>query len=205
MSGGSTVREDGSAVSRVDVLLHKVESLLNLIGGLVILGVMLLSVANIVGRTVFNMPVPGYIDWMMQLVPVMAFMGLAYVQRLGGHIRMDLVVGALKGRVLWAAEFAGVLIMFLVSLALVFGTWDHAARSIRNGDSTTDIHLPTAPIKALVTVMLTLFALRCALQLWAYWRALRSGAEVPAAVPMIETAEAQARAEAETVSDAERA
>ncbi|MEO1686875.1 MAG: TRAP transporter small permease, partial [Pseudomonadota bacterium] len=102
MSGGSTVREDGSAVSRVDVLLHKVESLLNLIGGLVILGVMLLSVANIVGRTVFNMPVPGYIDWMMQLVPVMAFMGLAYVQRLGGHIRMDLVVGALKGRVLWS-------------------------------------------------------------------------------------------------------
>lgn len=195
-----SVREDGSAVSTVDRLLFKVESLFNLMGGLVILGVMLMSVANILGRKLFDMPVPGYIDWMMQMVPAMAFLGIAYTQRLGGHIRMDILVGRLRGRALWIAEFAGVLLMLLLSLALVYGTWDHASRAIMLGDSTVDINLPTWPAKLLVTIMLGTFALRCMLQLWAYALAIRSGALDPVAVPLIEDAATQAMNEAETVS-----
>lgn len=199
MSSGP-VREDGSAVSRADRALFRVESALTLVSGLFIMAVMLLSVANILGRKLFNLPVDGYIDWMIQAVPVMAFLGLSYVQRLGGHIRMDIVVRALKGRALWVAEFVGVLVMFLISLALIYGTWNHASRAFRLGDSTTDINLPIWPVKAMVTLMLILFAVRCALQLWAYARAIRSGEEAPAAVPLIEDAAAQARHEAETVS-----
>lgn len=201
-----SVREDGSAVSIADRLLFKVETALNLLGGLAILGVMLMSVANILGRKLFDMPVPGYIDWMMQMVPAMAFLGLAYTQRLGGHIRMDILVGRLRGRALWIAEFTGVLLMLLLSLALTYGTWDHAARAINmnaplwSNDSTTDINLPTWPVKAMVSVMLLMFALRCVLQLWAYAIAIRSGSEEPTAVPLIEDAATQAMNEAETVS-----
>lgn len=195
-----SVKEDGSAVSIADRLLFKVEGLFNLAGGLCILGVMLMSVANILGRKLFNMPVPGYIDWMMQLVPAMAFLGIAYAQRLGGHIRMDIVVGRLKGRALWIAEFFGVLLMLLLSLALIYGTWDHAYRAITLGDSTVDINLPTWPAKVLVSVMLGMFALRCVLQLWAYSLAVLGGDEEPIAVPLIEDAATQAKKEAETVS-----
>ena len=199
MSSGA-VREDGSAVSRADRALFRVESALTLASGLFIMGVMLLSVANILGRKLFNLPVDGYIDWMIQAVPMMAFLGISYVQRLGGHIRMDIVVGALKGRALWIAEFVGVLVMFLIALALIYGTWNHASRAFRLGDSTTDINLPIWPVKAMVTLMLILFAVRCALQLWAYARAIRTGEDEPVAVPLIEDAAAQARHEAETVS-----
>ena len=199
----SSVREDGSAVSLADRTLHHVETWLNLLGGLAILGVMLMSVANILGRKLFDLPVSGYIDWMSQMVPAMAFLGLAYTQRLGGHIRMDILVGRLKGRALWIAEFTGTLLMLLISAALVYGTWDHAARAIKLGDSTTDIHLPTWPAKALVTAMLILFCVRCLLQLWAYIRAIGSGEETPVAVPMIEDAATQAAHEAETVSGLE--
>ena len=31
-------------------------------------------------------------------------MGLAFTQRDGGHIRMDIVIGKLRGRALWFAE-----------------------------------------------------------------------------------------------------
>lgn len=196
----SSVREDGTAVSVADRALHRVETWLNLLGGLTILGVMLMSVANILGRKLFDLPVSGYIDWMTQLVPAMAFLGLAYTQRLGGHIRMDILVGRLNGRALWGAEFLGTLLMLLTAAALVYGTWDHAARAIKLGDSTTDIHLPTWPAKALVTAMLALFCIRCILQLWAYLGAVRSGDPAPVAVPMIEDAATQAQHEAETVS-----
>lgn len=196
----SSVREDGSAASIADRALHLVEKLLALLGGICILGVMLMSVANILGRKLFDMPVPGYIDWMMQLVPAMAFLGLAYAQRQGAHIRMDILVGRLHGRALWIAEFAGVLLMLLVAGALVYGTWDHAARAFNLGDSTTDINLQTWPVKALVSAMLALFCVRCALQLWAYGRAIVTGEAEPVAIPLIEDAATQAKNEAETVS-----
>jgi C4-dicarboxylate transporter DctQ subunit len=43
-----------------------------------------------------------------------AFFGLAYCQREGGHIRMDIVVMRLKGRLLWAFEFLSILFMLIV-------------------------------------------------------------------------------------------
>ena len=101
MSGSSTVLEDNSLLSRLDRLFFKLESLLNLIGGLVIFLIVLLAVANILGRKLFDTPVSGYIDWTEQAMAFFAFFGIAYCQRLGGHIRMDIFVGSMRGRALW--------------------------------------------------------------------------------------------------------
>ena len=87
------IREDNSALSRADQLLFKLESAMTLAGGLIILGAMILSVVNILGRKFLNWPVPGYVAIMSQIMPVMAFMGIAYCQRVGAHIRMDILVG----------------------------------------------------------------------------------------------------------------
>lgn len=200
------VHEDDSTVSRADRAVYKVESFLNLLAGLVALGVMLLAVANIVGRYFFDAPVPGYIDWTEQAVPAIAILGLVYCQRDGGHIRMDMLVGNLKGRILWFAELLGVILMLLVTLGLVYGTWNHFGRSFDFGspmwsrDSSVDINLPIWPAKLLFPVLFSLLAVRLVLQIWAYWIAFRSGAENPVAVPIPEDAATQALNEAETVS-----
>ncbi len=195
-----SVREDDSLLSLADRTLFRVESWLNLAGGLLILGIMLLSVVNILGRKLFNIPVDGYIDWMMQAVPLMAVLGISYCQRLGGHIRMDFAVGKLNGRTLWAFEFAGTLLMLVITAALIYGTWDHAERSIRLGDSTVDINLPTWPSKIGFPIMFCLLALRLTIQLVAYWKAMTRGEVTPIAVPMIEDPTTQAMHEAEAVS-----
>lgn len=202
MSSGN-VREDASAVSRADRALFKLESGLNLAAGLVILAVMLLSVANILLRKFFNWPVPGYIDWMISAVPLMAFLGISFTQRLGGHIRMDLLVSKLKGRALWVAELVGVLGILLITLVLIYGSWDHAMRALNFGDSTGDIRLPTWPVKIVVPICLALLSVRLIMQMWAYGRAIRTGEDEPVAVPMIEDAASQAAHEAETVSGLE--
>ena len=199
MSSGN-VREDGSALSRADKALFRFEGWLNLAAGLVILIVMLLSVANILGRKLLNWPIPGFIDWMITAVPVMAFLGLAYCQRLGGHIRMDILIGKLRGRPLWIAEFASVLLMIVIAAALIYGSWDHAVRALMIGDSTGDIRLPTWPVKMVVPLALGLLVVRLILQAAAYWRAVRDNATQPVAVPLIEDAATQAAHEAETVS-----
>jgi len=199
MSSG-TVREDGSLASRVDRALFYVESKLTLVGGIVILLAMLFSVANILGRKLFNLPIPGYIDWMEQMVPIMAFLGIAYCQRLGGHIRMDFVVTKLKGRWLWLFELISVILMLVITLPLIYGSWEHADRAWSFGDSTVDINLPTWPIKLLVPIMLVFLALRLFLQVWFYARAVASGEDAPVAVPIPEDPAAIAQREAESVS-----
>lgn len=203
MAKSSPVHADHSARSKADRWLHSIESSLTLVCGLFILAVMLLSVANILGRKLFNIPVPGFIDWMVQAVPIIAFLGIGYCQRLGSHIRMDLLVSKLKRRALWVFELLSVVVMGGLVLVLVYGSWNHAERAIMLGDSTIDINLPTWPAKLLVPVMLVMLLARLILQAWAYWHAMVHDEETPVAVPLIEDASTLAKREADSVSGLE--
>ena len=167
---------------------------------------MILAVVSVTGRNAFTAPVPGYVDWIEQAMPLIAITGIAYVQRLGGHIRMDLFVGFLRGRALWAAEFVTTALILLLILVLIYGSWSHFMRSfdfaapLWSRDSSIDIALPIWPAKLVVPVAFSVLAVRLVLQLWGYARAFRAGADAPVAVPLIEDAATQAANEAESVS-----
>ncbi|MHA6262365.1 TRAP transporter small permease subunit [Arenibacterium sp. CAU 1754] len=207
MAGSSAVLEDGSLVSRLDRALLRVERLLALASGLAVFGLMVLAVVHVGGRYFFNAPLAGYIDLIEQAMPLIAFMGISFTQRDGGHIRMDILIGRLRGRLLWAAEFLSVLLILILMLALVWGTWEHAVRAINwnapywSGDSSIDINLPLWPAKMLAPLAFSILSLRLVLQLWGFGRAFVFGLEAPAAVPMIQDVASQAAAEAEQLSE----
>jgi TRAP-type C4-dicarboxylate transport system permease small subunit len=199
MAGSSTVLTDDSRLSRIDRLYYRLEKWLALLGGIVIMLLVLLATVNVLGRWLFSLPISGYIDWVEQAMAFMAFLGLAYTQRLGGHIRMDILVSHLHGRRLWFTELVSTVLMLLITLVLIYGSWLHFLRSWQIGDSSLDINLPTWPAKLVVPVALTVLALRLLLQCWGYLRAIREGGDSPVAVPLIEDAAAVAAAEAESV------
>jgi len=199
MAGSSTVLTDDSRLSRADRLYHRLEKWLALLGGIVIMLLVLLATVNVLGRWLFSLPISGYVDWVEQAMAFMAFLGLAYTQRLGGHIRMDILVSHLHGRRLWFTELLSTVLMLLVTLVLIYGSWLHFLRAWQIGDSSLDINLPTWPAKLVVPVALTVLALRLLLQCWGYLRAMREGGDRPVAVPLIEDAAAVAAAEAESV------
>ena len=136
-------------------------------------------------------------------MPLIAFMGVSYVQREGGHIRMDIVISALKGRAMWLFELISILLILALILALIWGSWSHFDRSfdmskpLWSRDSSIDIGLPIWPSKLLVPVAFSVLALRLVLQAWGYARAFILGLENPVAVPLILTVAEQARLEAE--------
>lgn len=185
MNAGPASSEQPRTYIRFDGALGVIENLFNLIAAASILVLMLLAVLQVVGRTVFNWPVPGFIDITEQAMAVFAFGGIAYCQRVGDHIRMEIVLGQLKGRTLWIAEFAGVILIWLVVLGLVYGSWFHFQRSWLLGDSTIDIGLPTWPSKLVVPVALSLLWLRLTLQIYGYWRLVRDPDTEAIAVPVI--------------------
>ncbi|MEM8956973.1 MAG: TRAP transporter small permease [Pseudomonadota bacterium] len=201
----SSVLSDDSTLSRADQIWFRLERALTLASGVVIFALVVLAVYNVLGRKIFGAPVPGYVDWTEQFMAIFAFLGLSYCQREGGHIRMDLLVGALRGRILWFAELLSVIFMWLMTTALIYGTWFHFTRSFDSSapmwsrDSSIDIALPLWPAKLVVPVALAILWVRLILQIWGYWRALRTGDPRPVAVPLPEDASTQAAREAETV------
>ncbi len=199
MAGSLTIAQDNSALSKIDRLFFKLESILNLIGGLVIFLLVLLATTNVLGRWFFSLPVSGYIDWVEQAMAFFAFFGIAYTQREGGHIRMDMLIGHIKGRPLWFVELISSVIMLLITLVLIYGSWLHFLRAFQIGDSSLDINLPTWPAKLVVPIAFTILALRLLLNIWGYTRALIQGGDRPVAVPLIEDAATLAAAEAESV------
>lgn len=206
MAGTAAILEDDSRLSRLDRALFRVEGWLALVSGLAVFSLMVLAVVSVGGRNFFNQPLPGYVDWIEQAMPLIAFMGIAYTQRLGGHIRMDIVVGALKGRALWAAEFITTFAILILMVLLVWGSFAHFQRSfdfaapLWSRDSSFDINLPLWPAKLLAPIAFSVLCVRLVLQLVAYARAFALGLSEPVAVPLVQSAAEQAAAEAETVS-----
>ena len=199
----ATVNTDSSVLSKFDTMLLRLESKLNLAGGIIVLFIVLFSVINIVGRGFFNQPFNAYFDLMGQSVPLIAFMGLSYCQRDGGHIRMDLFIGLLKGRSLWLVEAITSILTFLLISVLAYGAWLHAERSIKLGDSTEDIGLIIWPFKFILVAMFIVLLCRLAIQIWGYGRLIFTEAGTPIAVPVIEDAEAQAQREADQLEEGE--
>ncbi len=207
MAGNSAVLEDDSLLSRLDRDLYRFERFLALVSGIAVFSLMILAVISVGGRNLMNRPLPGYVDWIEQAMPLIAFMGIAYTQRDGGHIRMDMLIGKLHGRAQWLFEFISTLLMLLLMVLLVWGSWAHFQRSfdfaapLWSRDSSIDISIPLWPAKLLVPVAFTVMCARLLLQLWGYGRALWLNLERPVAVPLVQGAAELAAEEAQLVAE----
>jgi TRAP-type C4-dicarboxylate transport system permease small subunit len=187
----------GRWLARADKRLAAAERLLTLFAGLLIFGLMVLGVVQIVMRTVFSAPIFGYIDIVEFSMIGFAILGISYVQRLGGHVRMEIIVGRLKGRALWLFEWLGTLLACLIVALLIPYSYLHFERAWSFGDSTIDIELPTWPAKLIVPIALSILLVRLVVQLIDYARLVRSPDLQPVAAPAIKGVEQQAEEEIE--------
>ena len=178
-----------------DRWLSPVEDVMNHVAGLAILALMMMGVTQIVLRKIFNAPLLGYIDLVELSMATFAFLGAAYCQRLGDHIRMEILLATLKGRMLWLAEFVGTLAALIVVGILVWYGWDHFLRAYELGDTTIDAQYPVWPSKLLVPVAFAVWFLRLLLQLLGFLRLSLHPDLRPVAVPVIEDVSEQAREE----------
>lgn len=174
----------GGALWFADDGLGRLEKLLNALCAGVIAALMILGVTQIVARKALGLPIPGYIDIVEQVSAVFAFLGAANCQRLGGHVRMDLVLGKLAGRPLWLTELLTTLAALAVISALIPASYEHFLRAYEIGDSTIDLQLPAWPAKLLVPVGLAVLWLRLLLNAIGFVRLALSPAAAPVAVPL---------------------
>lgn len=156
----------GQIVWRLDRLLRWPEDAFNFIAAMAIMLLMLMGVVQIVAglRWLFNAPIFGYIDVIELAMPVLAIMGIAYCQRQGVHIRMDVLIQNFSGRLLWITESFAALCTFLIMVALTVFAYNFFLDAFVIGDSTSDAELDTWPSKLLVPIAFGLMALRTVVQ-----------------------------------------
>ena len=185
----------GRGLHWVDLGLGRLENGLNLCAGTLIFVLMLFGVAQIVLRTIFQAPIFGYIDIVEVAMVGFAVLSIAFVQRIGGHVRMELLISRLRGRARWLLEAVGAALAGFVVAVLIPYSYDHFQRAFEFGDSTIDIELATWPAKLVVPVALAVLLLRLIVQLAGYCRLALHPALDPVAVPVAKDIAAQAEDE----------
>jgi C4-dicarboxylate transporter, DctQ subunit len=179
---------------QADKYLSHAEDALNLVAALAVFFLMFVGVAQIVGRTVFDFAIYGYIDWIEQSSALFAFLGIAYAQRFGSHIGMDLTMGWTPA-IRWKIQLFGVVVAIAIVTILIYASSTNFLRAYSIGDSTMDIRLPTWPAKMMVPLALSVLWLRLALQICGYARMIAHPDAEPVAVPRLTTLEAQVKDE----------
>ena len=168
----------GRLIWRLDRLLRWPEDAMNLAAATATMFLVLIGVYQIVvgmrdlcvpwaeGPCIglINAPMFGYIDMIELAMPILAIIGIAYCMRTGTHIRMDILIGALKGRVLWTVETLVALITLIAALMLAYFAYNFFWDAFTLGDSTTDAEISTWPSKLLVPLAFAFLALRLVVQ-----------------------------------------
>jgi C4-dicarboxylate transporter DctQ subunit len=204
--GASAPPGEGGLLGAVDRFVTKIENFFNALAATFIVIVMLYMFAEVLSRKADDLtfgllqgrPLEGVIDWVELLMATFAFLGAAYCQRLGGHVRMELLIGRVRGRILWAMEALAVTVAFCYICVIVFKSFtEDFMWAYELGDSTMDIYLPVWPSKLIVPVALSLLAVRLAINIWGYVRLFLNPSAAPIGVPLIRDAAEVARQEIE--------
>lgn len=186
---------DAPLIARLDHWYGRLEEFLNLLAALSIFVLMLVGMLQILGRTILDLPIEGYIDWIEFFAVFYAIAGISYCQRQGGHIRMEILLGTMRGRLLWFFETLAVVVGLVVVGLLVYSTWANFERAWLIGDSSMDIRLPLWPSKLIVPVALATLWLRLLLQFAGYLRLFLDPTLKPVGVPVVQDAIEAARKE----------
>lgn len=206
---------DAHSLAKIDYRWGRLEGALNFIAAISIFGIMIVGVVQIVTRVVSGalhdlwpdippFAIYGYIDWIEFIAILYAVLGIAYCQRMGSHIRMEIVLASLHGRWRWGLELFGIVLALFVTVLLTYASFENFLRAYINGDSSMDIRLPQWPSKLIVPIALAVLAVRLVLQLWGYGRLLLRPDATPLAVPMVMAPDEAARLEIEETAMRER-
>jgi len=144
---------------------------LALIASVSLVGMMLITVIDVVGRYCLNMPLSGSGEATELLLAVAVFAGISLAAVSGEHIRIDLLEQVLSPRVQrWqrlfgAAASAGVLAF------LAWRLWLRGAELARFGDTSSHLNVPMGPLAYFMAVSC---AAAAAVFIAIGWRAARN-------------------------------
>ena len=117
---------------------------------------MVLTVANVILRDLFNVPIRGTPELSEFMMIIVIFLALAWCAVTRKHVRVDILVSRFPSRVQIILDS----ITLLITLGIFFIiTWQSVLESMVVYDTTSILRLPHTPFYWIMTVGLALFCL----------------------------------------------
>ena len=147
-------------------VLDRVTALANVVGTLLILGLVVLITADVSGRNLFDAPISGVPELVSLSIVAIVFLQAPQALRSGRFTRSDGVIDVLNKRIpgfaRWLETFFDLIGLGVIS-AILYAHWPILSRSWQRGDfvgAVGDFTAPTWPVKAMLLVGATLLALQ---------------------------------------------
>jgi len=160
------MRED-SVLVRVNGLLGRLLNIMAIIGGFFMFFVVLMTIADVLLRSLFNYPIIGTLEISQLFTVALIWLGAAYTMRVGGHVRMEMLSDTLfigRRRILYwvCVRMSLLLLLVLMNVAVYDGT----AYSIATREFTEILALPVYPFKVLLLSGSIVFTLEIVTELF---------------------------------------
>jgi TRAP-type C4-dicarboxylate transport system permease small subunit len=135
-------------------------SALAVLGSLVSVGIMLGMVADVTWRKTTGGSIPGMLELIETFMVVVVFLGLAYAETSGAHVRMNLVTRVLPFKVRCVVKAAGMGICAVVSGWMAWASIYRAVEATASGEVRPGLlYFPVWPSRIVIAVGFTLMML----------------------------------------------
>lgn len=148
------------------------------LGALAIAVIMVLTVADVIRRTLTDRSIQGVVEIAPLLLLSAAALGLGYAEQTKVHVRTSMVTSRLPRPVALIFRSFGSVVSLVVLGWVAWAALDRAIGAVQNGDVTPGfVAIPTWPAQVLVPLGFGLFAFHVGVRLVDDLKALRSGVE----------------------------
>ncbi len=133
---------------------HRLDRLVDGFSALGLFAMMATTVVDVIGRYVFNKPLPASFEFTEYLMGVLVFAALPVVTLRGEHVRITLIDARLGPRVARARDRILGVVCGVVCAGLSWAVIGLASRMAAYGDGTQTLGLPLAPLALLMAASL---------------------------------------------------
>lgn len=92
-------------------------------GMFLLIPMMLLTTADVIGRSIFRRPITGTYELSSYLLAVFILLGIAYTYQVGGHVRVTMLVSKLPDRVALLVSIITTLLSLFIITVLAWQGW----------------------------------------------------------------------------------
>ena len=121
------------------------------IAAAILLGLVVLTCADVIGRYFLTMPVTGAVELVRICMAGIIFFSMPLMFFRNDHIIVDLISFFRSGYVGWIAGLILLIISFLIAIKLGDRVFDYAIRALEDGDMTEYLSIPRYLVVGLIT------------------------------------------------------
>ncbi|UCD29020.1 MAG: TRAP transporter small permease [Planctomycetota bacterium] len=131
----------GKAPQLADRIIRQISRVMGMVAVIILVVMMLLTVAEVFLRYVFNRPILGCTEYIEYLMVFVGFLGLAWCASKGMHIKVELLVGRFSERAQEIFNTANALLVIAICVVIIWRSFveSNDARLIHWASTITNI------------------------------------------------------------------